>query len=344
MIPMTPLPDVPTIAPLPGHVPRPRWSVMIPTFNCADYLQQTLHSVLQQALPPDQMQITVVDDCSMKDHPEAVVQAIGQGRVDFYRQPHNVGAIANFNTCIQQSTGHILHILHGDDKVLPGFYTAMEQAFQQQPHIGAAFCRPIYIDEADQQRFIYPLEQPDAGIIPNLLQRLGVVCMIQTPSIVVKRDVYETLGGFHPDLFHAGDWEMWKRVASYYPIWYEPQPLACYRTHTSSHTSQLIRSGANIANTRAAITISQSYLPPAIRQAVTTQAKEFYALYAFESACWHLVHQSPQVAIAQLREAFACSHSLQTLSRMTNFIVKMAVHRSHRAITTLLKRSTALQP
>jgi len=329
-------PAFPAIAPVatPNH--RPRWSVMIPTYNCAHYLKQTLHSVLQQAPDPAQMQIEVVDDCSTQDDPETVVREIGQGRVNFYRQPQNGGAIHNFNTCIQRSTGHLLHILHGDDKILPGFYAAMEQAFQQESAIGAAFCRPIYIDEVDQQRFLYPLEQADAGIMSNLLHRLGSVCMIQTPTIVVKREVYEAIGGFHPELFHAGDWEMWKRVATYYPVWYEPQPLACYRTHSSSHTSSLVRSGANIANTRHAIAISESYLPDSIRASVTLQANEFYALYAFESACWQLVRGDFQAAIAQLTEAWKCSHSRKTLIAMANFGLAIVARRSRKVLTSWL--------
>lgn len=340
---MTAPPTFPVIAPVTvSH--RPLWSVMIPTYNCAEYLKQTLQSVLQQAPDPTQMQIEVVDDGSTTDDPETVVSEIGRGRVQFYRQPQNGGAIHNFNTCIQRSAGHLVHILHGDDKVLPGFYAAMEQAFQPESAIGAAFCRPIYVDEFDQQRFVYQLEQPQAGIIPNLLERLGVVCMIQTPSIVVKRQVYEAIGGFHPDLFHAGDWEMWKRVASYYPVWYEPQPLACYRTHASSHTSSLVRSGANIANTRRAIAISESYLPVPLRDSVTVQAKEFYALYAFESACWQLMRRDPQAAIAQLREALKCSHSPQTLIQMINFVGAIVARRSRKAVSTWFKSAAALQP
>jgi glycosyltransferase involved in cell wall biosynthesis len=315
---------------------------MIPTYNCADYLRRTLHSVLQQALPPDQMQIEVVDDDST-DEPDAVVKEIGQGRVSFYRQPQNGGAIHNFNTCIQRSTGEVVHILHGDDYVLPGFYAALERAFQHSPDIGAAFCRPIYIDETDQQRFIYQLEQSHAGILPQLLDRLGVVCMIQTPSIAVKRSVYEALGGFHPELFHAGDWEMWKRVASFYPVWYEPQPLACYRTHSHSHTSSLIRTATNIANTRQAIAISADYLPASLRDRVTTQAQEFYALYAFESACWHLVRRDPAAAIAQLREALKCSHSPQTLVRMANFLAAIVARRTRKTVSTRFNRPTPLQ-
>lgn len=333
----------PSISTVPPDCPRPLWSVMIPTYNCADYLRQTLQSVLQQDPGSEVMQIEVVDDCSTRDDPEAVVRELGQGRVHFYRQPQNVGAIANFNTCIQRSTGQLLHILHGDDQVLPGYYAAMTAAFQQAPEIGAAFCRSSYITETGQQRFLYTLEQPEAGIMPNLLERIAVVCMIQTPTITVRRRVYETIGGFCPELFHAGDWEMWKRVAAHYPVWYEPQALACYRTHSASHSSNLVRSASNIANTRRAIEISETYLPESVRQPLTTQAREFYALYAFESACWQLVRRDPPAAIAQLREALNCCHSPRVLAQMTHFFLRMALRRVRKQGTNFFQTPAASQ-
>ena len=112
----------PSIAPVSEAVNRPLWSVMVPTYNCANYLELTLKSVLEQDPGPEQMQIEVIDDRSTKDDPEAVVNEIGKGRVSFFRQPQNVGAQANFTTCVQRSRGHLVHILHGDDAVLPGFY------------------------------------------------------------------------------------------------------------------------------------------------------------------------------------------------------------------------------
>jgi glycosyltransferase involved in cell wall biosynthesis len=62
------------------------------------------------------MQIEVVDDGSTDADKEALVKQTGKGRVEYYRQPENVGSLRNFETRLNRATGHYIHILHGDDK------------------------------------------------------------------------------------------------------------------------------------------------------------------------------------------------------------------------------------
>ncbi len=160
----------PTIPPVPEGVPRPLWSVMIPTYNSGKYLRETLTSVLVQAPGTDVMQITVVDDHSTQDNPAAVVEELGQGRVEFYRQTENVGLSKNFQTCLELSRGKLIHQLHGDDCVRDGFYQKMQRAFSEQPEIGAAFCRNgIYIQ--DQFHAIETFQSYLPKTIPNKIYK-----------------------------------------------------------------------------------------------------------------------------------------------------------------------------
>ena len=115
----------PSILPLPEGVKRPLWSVMIPTYNCAEYLRYTLATVLAQDPGIDRMQIAVVDNNSCDDDPAAVVEELGRGRVEFYRQPSNVGIMNNFQTCFELSKGKLIHLLCSDDCVREGFYEKM---------------------------------------------------------------------------------------------------------------------------------------------------------------------------------------------------------------------------
>ncbi|HYC86146.1 MAG TPA: glycosyltransferase family 2 protein, partial [Chryseosolibacter sp.] len=144
------LAEAPVIGKVPDGVARPQWSVMIPVYNCAKFLPETLNSVLAAGLPEGRMQIAVVDDCSVDSDVRELVDRIGNDRIEYFRQKENVGSLRNFHTCLERSRGHLIHLLHGDDVVRPGFYEKVEALFDRFPAAGAAFCRYEYIDEASR--------------------------------------------------------------------------------------------------------------------------------------------------------------------------------------------------
>jgi hypothetical protein len=300
---------------VPEGMERPLWSVMIPTYNCARYLRETLEGVLAQDPGPARMQIEVVDDHSTRDDPESVLRACGGDRVQFFRQAQNVGHIRNFETCLQRSRGLWVHLLHGDDCVRPGFYERMQRAFDREPAVGAAFCRPVYMDENGHMKGLAPLEQGESGILENGLERLSLEQRIMTPSIVVRREVYEILGGFDRRLKCSEDWEMWVRIASRYPVWYETEPLAMYRMHFDSNTGRHIRSGEDISFTCMAIDLFKEYLPPALAARVVSSAKRTYAFAALEMARTTAAQGDYLSMRSQIRAALRCSCSRHVLWR-----------------------------
>ena len=314
---------------------------MIPTYNCANYLQETLASVLAQDPGRELMQIEVVDDCSTLDDPEAIVRALAGDRVSFYRQPQNVGHIQNFDTCLQRSRGRLIHLLHGDDLVMPGFYGKLQAGFDRHPEIGAAFCRHAFIDELSNWTQLSDLEQPHSGILTNWLERIAVRQRIQTPSIVVRREVYEQLGGFDRRMKCWGeDWEMWVRIAAQYPFWYESQPLALYRQRATSLTGKTIRTGENIQDFRQAIDIVREYLPAPTAATLNRNALQNYACYALSTAESFLKVRDRTAAIAQIRAAMACHFSLSTMT----MLLKLSLKALNREISSklALARSTNL--
>lgn len=304
-----------SIPPLLEEEDRPLWSVMIPTYNCTKYLRETLTRVLAQDLGSEIMQIEVIDDCSLDD-PAAIVEELGQGRVSFFQQPRNVGHTKNFDTALKRARGKLVHLLHGDDYVLDGFYRKMQKAFEQKPKIGAAFCRQIFIDEQGHCKSISDLEQEESGILDNWLERMALGQIIMTPSIVVRRDAYEKLGGFDHRLICAEDWEMWVRIAAHYSIWYEPEPLAAYRMHFNSNTGRHIRSGEDMHYTREAIEIFKHYLPEAKADVIVSKAKQAYAFSTLDMAYSLLIKPDLLAGIAQIREALQFSFSLNVIKRL----------------------------
>lgn len=314
------------ILPIPAGEERPLWSVMIPTHDCATYLRETLSSVLAQAPDSQLMQIEVVDDFSTKDDPKAVVEELGKGRVGFYRQPQNVKHVKNFNTCLQRGRGKLIHLLHGDDYVREGFYQKMQKAFDDNPDVGAAFCRHIFMDEQGHWQVISEQLLPESGILPNWLERIVVKQYIQTPSIVVRREAYEKLGGFDQRLAWYEDWEMWVRIAANYQVWYEVEPLAAYRVHSASNSGRYVRTGENIRDVRRGLEIVESYLhqhlPKETVNRLLNQNREHSALCALGNASQLLKSGDIQGGTAQIREALQCSHSWKVIKRLGGVLLK----------------------
>jgi glycosyltransferase involved in cell wall biosynthesis len=214
-------------------------------YNPQSYFQRTLESVLAQDPGPDVMQITVVDDASSVVSVEPFVRAVAGNRIGYIRQPRNTGLARNWNTCVAHSAGTYVHILHQDDLVEPGFYTALAVGFATDSSVGMAFCRHKCIDENDQQLWVSGIERPT----------------IQCPSVVVRRDVYAAVGGFRHDLRYLLDWEMWIRIAARYSVWYEPRILATYRRHPASETDLLLKLGLIDDDYQCMFTIMRSHLP-----------------------------------------------------------------------------------
>lgn len=261
---------------------RPVWSVMIPVYNAGNYLREAIKSVLVQAQSAELMQIEVVDDGSTDQNVEQLVREIGNGRVSYYRQPFNVGSLQNFHSCLIRARGKLIHLLHADDFVNPGFYDAMEKLLKEYPEAGAGFCRYQYVNEKSKVLYSQAAELDKSGILKNWLCTLGTYQRIQYVSMVVRREVYEKLGSFY-GVEYGEDWEMWMRIAYHYPIAYTPELLASYRLHTNSITGKRFSTAQNIEELKWVMNVIQKYLPEEKRAQVLKASKKFYAQYAVKT-------------------------------------------------------------
>jgi glycosyltransferase involved in cell wall biosynthesis len=326
----------PIVKPVPDGIARPLWSVMIPTYNCATYLRETLASVLAQDLGADLMQIMIIDDCS-DDNPEAVVEELGKGRVEFYRQPQNVGIPHNFQTSLEKSRGYLVHQLHGDDVVRDTFYQKMQEVFERHPEIGAAFCRTIVMDEYGHWQWITGQELNETGVLPSdWIQKLAGLDRIMTPSMVVRRETYEKLGGFDHRLRTTEDWEMWVRIAANYAIAHEIEPLALYRQRSNSNMHSNMANGRHAEQMYRAITLFESYLADRIPAAVYAQAKQNSAFIALQGADFCMREGNPAAAITQIKSAIGYSPSLRVIRSAGRILLWNG---TLRMITSMTRRS-----
>jgi glycosyltransferase involved in cell wall biosynthesis len=316
----------PVIQPCSIHENRPLWSVMIPVYNCAPFLEQTLESVLMQDSGKSKMQIEVIDDASTDADIKSIVEGIGKGRIQYHRQSCNVGNLRNFETCINRARGYLIHLLHGDDKVKAGYYEKIGELFTKYPQIGAAFSRYTYIDEKNEQRDIQDAEEKQDGVLQNWLIRIAQKQRIQYCAMTVRREVYEKLGAFY-GVSYGEDWEMWARIAKHYETAYTPEVLAEYRIHMTSVSGKSFLNAKNMRDLRWVMDVLQEYLPEKQREAVRKESHRFYAHYALGVAnrLWHSL-QSKKDVKAQVHEALRMHTDIRLLWKITKLYTKMALN------------------
>jgi glycosyltransferase involved in cell wall biosynthesis len=225
------------IAPRVDSEPHPLWSVFIPVCNRIEYLDQTLKCILDQDPGAPMMQIEVIDNSTADYGVEALVQEIGKGRISYYQQPQHLSMAENWNTCIERSRGDLVHILHDDDYVSSTFYLKIERLAEKYTDAGLLVSRCSGVDETGGLLHVSgrleAYEEPSHDPVPNFWPN-----RIYCPGVVVRRSVYEKIGGFDPSVGAPADYEMWMRAIISCGIVALPNPEAYYREHRGSYTGQ----------------------------------------------------------------------------------------------------------
>ena len=279
---------------------------------------------MAQALPEEEMQIEVIDDCSSDGDVEALVNELGDKRVRFFKQVRNVGSLRNFETCINKAKGELVHILHGDDVVKPGFYQEIDGLFKKYSDIGAAFTHYEGFDENSTLLWGESKVSEESGIVDNWLLKVAQGNMLQAACIVVKRSVYENLGSFF-GVHYGEDWEMWTRIAAYYDVAYSPKSLALYRIHSNNITGRSFATGQNVKEIATVIDIIQNYLPENQRKILKSKAKSNYAGHVVGMSHELYKNNQSKIALLQALKAFQLYQNKRTLLSLVKISVKILI-------------------
>lgn len=199
----------------------PETSVIIPTWNRRDLIARAIDSVFAQTRPVEE--IIVVDDGSTDGTCEYLADRYGE-RI-FYVRQDNAGVSAARNRGMALARGRYLALLDSDDEWLPE-KTARQVAFlEAHPDIGMVLCDVFRVN-------------PDGSLIDVFDRRLQVPTdgpalrwILRDPalaplSVLMRREVYETVGGFDESLRTAEDLDFHLRIAARWPIGVITEPLA----------------------------------------------------------------------------------------------------------------------
>jgi glycosyltransferase involved in cell wall biosynthesis len=205
------------------RVPVPLVSIVTPAYNQGRYLRETIESVLRQDYPS--VEYIVIDDGSTDETP-SILKEYSQKLTGISRA--NKGQARTLNEGWALAQGKYIGYLSSDDLLYPGALESLIKQLESDPAIVCAYPDCDLIDEFSRvikKSTCRPFDLEDLVILQE--------CHIG-PGALFRRDAFETIGGWKPELRLAPDREFWIRLASRGRIVFHEEILAGYRLHTSS--------------------------------------------------------------------------------------------------------------
>jgi GT2 family glycosyltransferase len=235
--------------------PPPLVSIITPTYNRADYLDQTMQSVLAQDYP--RLEYIVLDDGSRDDTPALLARYAGRLRWETHA---NMGETRTVNKGFGLAAGDIIAVVNSDDPLLPGAVSAAVTCLEAHPEALAAY--------PDWQRI-----GPDGAALGTMQVREFDYAYMLThhhclvgPGAFIRRRGLQAVGGRDPQYRYVADLDFWLRLGLHGPLVRLPQVLATFREHPGSASSAA--RGAAMAREHVEMTrrfFARPDLPPALR-------------------------------------------------------------------------------
>lgn len=209
----------------------PRVSVIVPTYNCAEFLGRALDSAFAQTYLD--YEVIVADDGSTDDTRELVAR---DSRPLIYAYQQNRGLSAARNLAISKASGEFLAYLDSDDMWFPNRLQKQVEFMDANPDCGLVHSEVTVIDECDaviHERFKKEANRP-------ILRGHCAMAMLRTasmhvPSVLERTRCFRQAGPFDERLRSAEDYLHWLQVLLRgHSIGYIEEPLAMYRWRTGS--------------------------------------------------------------------------------------------------------------
>jgi len=212
----------------------PLVSICIPTYNRAGMIRTAIESALAQTY--GNIEVIVVDNAST-DSTEEVVKGIHDGRLQYHRNPVNLGLFGNFNRCIELAHGEYIHILHSDDSIDPGFTGTCIRFFLDHPDVMMTFTS-AKIPSGDHEVEISCSDKDEVFVAPEGFRRLladrsFIIC----PSVMMKRSTCDCIGPYSLEYPYSSDFHQWLKVTREYNVGFIRSAWVYYRQgeHSESY-------------------------------------------------------------------------------------------------------------
>ena len=205
----------------------PLVSIVVPTYERAGFVETAVISLLEQDYPA--LEVLAIDDGSRDETSTILARIAERSAPDRFRwwQQENAGQAMTINRGLEQASGELLGYLSSDDYLLPGAISRLVEAFAAHPDADVAYADQLVVDDSDHvtdtvELISMTFEQTlRSGLCP-----VGV-------GALVRRRLYERIGGWDPSHHFYPDYEWWLRAGDVGFV-RVAQPGGAWRIHGGS--------------------------------------------------------------------------------------------------------------
>lgn len=214
---------------------KPLVSVVIPVFNGARYIEETVESVQKSSYK--KFEILLIDDGS-NDHSKHVCEALDNKyrnvRFFTFRKNRGLGRVLNF--ALRTAHGKYICRINQDDRMLPHRIKTQVRYLESNPDVAALGSSIKLFDNNGGHQLVKFLERDD-----EIKSMWYIVSPFSDPSVMYRRDVALEAGGYDQNFWPADDTHLWYRMGMLGKLANLPEPVVEVRWHNEAASVMFFR-------------------------------------------------------------------------------------------------------
>ncbi len=274
----------------------PRVSVLLPTYNRARYVEESVESVLRQSFAD--LELIVVDDGSTDDSADRLSR-IADPRLRCVRREHR-GVAAALNTGLALARGEYIARNDSDDVWLPDLLATAVAVLDANPEVGLVYGRGEGID--GDGRGTGGTKGSPLRFHGDAFRSLLYADYSVSVASVLRRSCFERVGAWDESLLLCEDWDLALRIARHYGVRFVDRVLVRVRTHAGNSTALHGPSFERRLEHRERV-LDKVFCDPGLAPEIAAMAPLAYRNLHIGAALQYLTNGRRREALAALRRA-----------------------------------------
>lgn len=204
----------------------PRISIVTPSFNQGEFIEETIRSVLLQGYPD--IEYIIIDGGSTDKTIEIIKKY--EPWIAFWVSEKDNGQSSAINKGWRRVTGEFVSYLNSDDTLLKDALFIVSDYFQQNPDTELVYGDNFFIDPQSQVLGSFNGRHYNQRVL--FCGALG----IGQPAVFFNRRIFITTGYLNENLMNGMDFDFWLRISIHHSFLHIPVPLATMRLHHGAKT------------------------------------------------------------------------------------------------------------